>query len=347
MGTTRYIYNKCVEHQLAQQRSGVDTKELTSLFITKKNRQGTLNTNIPEWTFDTPKDIRKGAVRDLAKAYKTAFSQLKSGTIRRFQFKTKKELQSVEIPDSAITVEQTGFQIFPTYKLGTIKASKREMKKLPVVDHFCRLQLRNNEWYLVVPVKKRSRDRPRPKCGTCALDPGVRTFQTLYSQEKVVKINRNAQTVEKLHKKMDTLRAARNVRQYACKRRIRKNHRKLTNMTTELHYQTIQQLKQFEVILLPVFESQRMVRGSLPSSTKRNMNELSHYLFQSRLIDSLRLDRYSNVHIVNEAYTTQTCGHCGTRKKVGSAETYKCDSCGLVIDRDVNAARNILLKHLK
>jgi putative transposase len=45
---------------------------------------------------------------------------------------------------------------------------------------------------------------------------------------------------------------------------------------------------------------------------------------------------------VNPAYTTQTCSACGYRqaKKLGD-RTHKC-SCGLTLDRDVNAARNIL-----
>ena len=41
--------------------------------------------------------------------------------------------------------------------------------------------------------------------------------------------------------------------------------------------------------------------------------------------------------------TTQTCSFCGHRQKVELSErTFKCQKCGRGIDRDVNAARNIL-----
>jgi putative transposase len=46
---------------------------------------------------------------------------------------------------------------------------------------------------------------------------------------------------------------------------------------------------------------------------------------------------------VNPAYTSQTCSQCGHRQKMPlSDRTYACPCCGLLIDRDLNAAKNIL-----
>jgi putative transposase len=46
---------------------------------------------------------------------------------------------------------------------------------------------------------------------------------------------------------------------------------------------------------------------------------------------------------VNSAYTTQTCSCCGARKlMLQEMRTYSCDACGLVLNRDLNAAKNIL-----
>lgn len=39
--------------------------------------------------------------------------------------------------------------------------------------------------------------------------------------------------------------------------------------------------------------------------------------------------------------STKTCSKCGATKTVGSEETYRCPNCGLVIDRDLNAAINL------
>src|SRR5262249_24582735 len=46
---------------------------------------------------------------------------------------------------------------------------------------------------------------------------------------------------------------------------------------------------------------------------------------------------------VNPAYTSQDCCGCGHRQKLTlSDRVYRCPCCGLVLDRDLNAARNIL-----
>jgi putative transposase len=48
---------------------------------------------------------------------------------------------------------------------------------------------------------------------------------------------------------------------------------------------------------------------------------------------------------VEPAFTSQECSDCGTRiKKSLSVRTHICTGCGLVLDRDHNAARNILAK---
>ena len=61
---------------------------------------------------------------------------------------------------------------------------------------------------------------------------------------------------------------------------------------------------------------------------------------------------YGHVHnipviAVEPAFTSQDCSACGTRvKKALSVRTHICPGCGLVLDRDHNAAINILAKAL-
>ena len=53
-----------------------------------------------------------------------------------------------------------------------------------------------------------------------------------------------------------------------------------------------------------------------------------------------------DVHRVTEEYTSQTCSRCGLRRKANRVHRglYKCKRCGLILNADVNAARNILNK---
>jgi transposase len=51
---------------------------------------------------------------------------------------------------------------------------------------------------------------------------------------------------------------------------------------------------------------------------------------------------------VDEAYTSKTCTGCSYfNKNLGKRKIFNCAICKLIIDRDINGARNILLKHMK
>lgn len=64
------------------------------------------------------------------------------------------------------------------------------------------------------------------------------------------------------------------------------------------------------------------------------------------------LNYYGHVHhipmiAVEPAFTSQDCSACGTRiKKSLSVRTHICSGCGIVLDRDHNAAMNILARAL-
>jgi transposase len=57
-------------------------------------------------------------------------------------------------------------------------------------------------------------------------------------------------------------------------------------------------------------------------------------------------ERNKKVYYVNEAYTTQTCSCCGTLNNPEASKEYFCIKCGTTVGRDVNAAKNILMKGL-
>ena len=101
--------------------------------------------------------------------------------------------------------------------------------------------------------------------------------------------------------------------------------------------------KNFNKILIPEFKTQDIIK-KLNYHCKEIKNaylRLSHYKFRMFLINKAK--QY-NVQIIvcNEAYTSKTCSSCGKEKQIN--RWYKCD-CGLSLDRDINAARNIFLKY--
>ena len=126
---------------------------------------------------------------------------------------------------------------------------------------------------------------------------------------------------------------------------------KILDVRQNAHYAAIGFLwDNFDNIMIPEFGTARMVKKEnrcIGKKTARSMLTCAHYAFRQRLLHS-RIHRvHKEVYLVAEGYTTRTCGLCGeVNHNVGSAKVFKCIStqCGAQIGRDVNGARNIMLR---
>lgn len=210
---------------------------------------------------------------------------------------------------------------------------------------------------LTVDVKCKWVEEKKQSERVIALDPGVRTFMTGYCPDGEI-IEAGAGATKRLNQ-LDMGRRALDGRilkkttKHAQRLRFRKARRRITdritNIVDELHWKTCRYLvDNFDVILLPEFAVQQMIetkskRRSLGVSVVKEMVSLRHYRFRQRLLDKARCAGVT-VIIVDEAYTSKTCGVCGVQRKSFSSKLFKCGKCGLALDRDVHAARNILIR---
>ena len=125
--------------------------------------------------------------------------------------------------------------------------------------------------------------------------------------------------------------------------------RKVKNKINELHWKTISFLvENYDTIIYPDFRVSQMVRktgkNKLSRLTRRLMCMFSFYKFKERL--RFKCDLLGKkLIIVDESFTSKTCGRCGVRNDVKGNEVYYCGCCGIVIDRDVSGARNIFIKN--
>ena len=87
------------------------------------------------------------------------------------------------------------------------------------------------------------------------------------------------------------------------------------------------------------------MKKSLDEKTNRYMDILSHYKFKEKVL--YQSNKYGcNTKIVNESYTTKTCGNSGSMNHfVGNSNIFWCPCCKIELERDFQAARNILLKN--
>ena len=72
---------------------------------------------------------------------------------------------------------------------------------------------------------------------------------------------------------------------------------------------------------------------------------MCHYKFKQYI--RTKSEEYDcKVHDVTEEYTSKTCTYCGHLGDVFVEREKHCNNCKKTIDRDINGARNILLKNI-
>ena len=203
-----------------------------------------------------------------------------------------------------------------------------------------------------------------------AIDPGVRRFATTYSPEGSATIygNNTSRVLDRLSRRIDRTKTtmARSVLKHQetkgrgqksthrtrlrrSKRRYYSALRKAKNVVKDFHYKVSHDLlTRHDTVICPTTSSHRWRQGSLPTIVKRRILLLSFGKFGQRPTECAAM--YKNKTIVrgSEAYTSKQCGRCGTlNDNLGSSSTFTCGSCTLVSDRDIHAARNILLRFIE
>lgn len=185
-----------------------------------------------------------------------------------------------------------------------------------------------------------------------ALDPGVRTFMTLFSESSYRWLGDDANLqIQKLCFKLDKLISKTSKATNQQKRRFKKAadrlRAKIQHMVKELHHKTARFLvNNCDVILLPSFESSQMVsksRRKIRSKSVGQMLTLSHYQFRKHLECKAWESGKVALTNINEAYTSKTVSWTGEVVKIGGSRVIKSKVDGNRMNRDLNGARGIFL----
>lgn len=327
-GVARYSFNKTVEY-LRQPDTKADWKAIKTDLIH----------NLPEWAKEVPYQIKSIAIKDACDATKNAKRKFKqSGKIQNVKFRSRKRADfNLFIPKLAL--KENGF-----YHTLTGVINLRE--PIGEVKYDCRVILENGRYFVIKPEDRAVKRPDNQRLPVVALDPGVRTFQTIYSDSFAGKVgNADFSRIYRLCYVLDKLYSKRKkeaTNRYNLK--LKRIRWKIKDLISEIHHKiALFLVKSFDCVLIPSFETSNMVT-KLHSKVARAMLGWSHYRFKQFL--KCKAQEYScEVVEVNEAYTSKTCGKCGKIQNIGSKKFLKC-SCGFTIDRDLNGARNIFLKNV-
>jgi len=364
-GANRWTYNKIVEDlgdvysKEAKLRESEVRKFATKYKLEKMN-------NVPDFINDAPVDALDSAHRDIYKARKSSLKLAQSQHIRlkKFKFRTRKDRsQSIEIRARCIT-SGPNYIRFWSDAFGFARRGQEGIfikESLPTLKFACRLQkTRTGRYYICIPMIRTNRQARTGRL--CSLDPGVRTFMTLYDPVdcKTIDFGTNfdriyvrLQNADKMNSRLRGFKGKRNKR-WQLRRRYLNILGKIRRMIKDCHHSITSFLeKHYDYVVLPEFETKQMTqkknttkRSVLRSKTCRSMLTWSHYPFKKLLRYKMNRSGKSCPENVTEEYTSKCCSRCGRiNHKLSSQKHFVCPFCRYSIDRDINGARNIFLKH--
>jgi putative transposase len=351
----RYTYNKtisllnnenvnnripdCIKH-LVNSDTKIEKASITTYYSKFDLRDMIVstecNSRIP-WILETGSNIRACAVFQAYSAYKTCLSNIKNGNIKFFNLKykiKKSKSWTMNVDRSNITRYPDGISLYS--ESGIMRTNENFD-----ITMDCKIHYDGLNYFILAPYSIKDVKINKYNSKDCSLDPGIRKFQSVYSESECIFIGEKAsQRIYSLLLILDKTK---------CKKTEIKIRRKIKNLQTELHNKTSRYLcENYNNIIIPRLSKQndiiKIKNRKLNKKSVRQMVVLGHSIFLEKL--KTKASEYANVQVneITEEYTSQVCPCCNKCTKT-SNEMFKCNYCNLEMDRDILGSRNILLKY--
>lgn len=331
----RILYNHCLEQRI---RAWKERSESIPAFTQIKNEIAALRqaTKLPLSNYSSLQQT----VRRLDKTYKNFF---RGGGFPRF----KKEYSTIEYAKrgDGCGIKKGKLRL---QNVGNIRCRWHcdipEFKTLSVTR-------RGDKYYVNFIVV----DEPVAPVGAeklierkaVGLDFGLKTFLTTSTGEKIEspkfhKLSLREQA--KVQRRIERVKNAKSVKERAAlkryRRTLRKVHQKIANRRSDFNHKLSRKLvNSHDVIVLENINLRGLVSEIAPIN--RSYADVAFGQFKTFLTYKAE-NAGKTVILVNPAYTTQTCSNCGALVPKSIKERIHRCACGCELDRDHNAAKNIL-----
>lgn len=282
-------------------------------------------------------------------------SNWRNGNIKSFQFhrRTKKQdRQILHFEDSQVPSYIKNLEM--VYRHG-----RKIIKRNPSMAAGCELihDKLDDKYYMTIPesydpVPLTHENQVSLDKQTIVFDEGVRAFLSGYVPNTcTLEFGTDTDNLLKILLKTDQLRQLiSKLKDHALISKlwikIRRLNRRIKNKITDLHWKICRFISlNFKTVIIPTFPVKEIAKAlGYNHNSKRLLFLFSHYAFNQKLAFKATENGFQTF-LVGETWTSQTCGNCQSLHKTRS-KTYNCPQCGIEIDRDLNGARNILLKFL-
>jgi putative transposase len=292
---------------------------------------------------DGPAKMSCSAMRDplrrVERAFQAFFRRLKAGEKPGYpRFRSRRRYDSLTW-DAAWAVRERRLVL---QGIGHIKV--RWHRELPASGTVCTVTVRRvvGRWYasfvLALPAATPPTRGETPAVG---VDLGVKTFAALSTGELIPGPRATRAAARRL--RVAQRRVSRRVKGSQGRRKagvlVARLHERICNLRRNHAHQLSRRLvSQFGLIAVEDLQVRRLSQGFLA----KDVNDQGWAEFL-RFLGYKAVDAGVQVVRVPPGGSSQACSGCGTTvPKSLSERIHRCLACGLVVDRDVNAARNIL-----
>ena len=328
----RILYNLCLEQRKNawkyHQKSLTASRQMLQLPDLKKA--------FPEFV-KVPSQTRQDVIQRLDKAYQAFFRRIKAGEKPGFpRFKSADRYDSFVLKQAGWHFEDKCLFIKNIGKF-KIKLSR------PVEGTIKTLAIRKSlsgKWYVCfscddVPA------HPLPKTGkVIGVDMGCDSFLTDSNGRKIDNPRFVKESEQILTQRQQSLsgKVKGSHRRKKARVLVAKIHEKVRNQRNDFHFKTANQLlKENDTVYIEKLNNWKTFR-----CLNRSMRDVAWFNFFS-ILKGKAVEADREIVEVPARGTSQNCSGCGKEvPKDLSVRIHSCPFCGLVLDRDYNAALNVL-----
>ena len=264
------------------------------------------------------------------------------------RFKQRGRYDSITYPQYGNGVRLDGARLILS-KIGAVQAVlHRPIEGTPKTVILTRA--RTGKWYAAFSCETEAQPLP-PTEHITGVDVGLASFATLSNGEKVENprfYRKDEADLKRVQKRKDAAKKAQdwdeNAKQKAL---LAKIHERIANRRSDFaHKQSRKLVNTYQVIVFEDLEPQVMGK-SKGRSLRKSILDVAWTQFMSMTLSKAE-EAGRAVILVSPRNTSKMCSQCGELvEKRLSDRTHSCPNCGLVMDRDENAALNILQRGLQ
>ena len=367
VGVARWAYNYFLEQQQKVYLTYLENGEIGKRFVSegevRKYINNVLKPTTHTWLKEVSSNVMKQAVKDANEAYQNYFKGLSEKP--RFKSKHKGE-PKFYVNYESLKRKPNGFQ---GEKLGIVKTAE-SLPKLSKGEHYSnpRISFDGKYWYLSIGYEIAEKQEELTG-GSLGIDLGVKELAVCSNGECYKNINKTKR-VKQLEKKLKreqrklSRKMEANIRAYKvvgekrypiwerpikeCKniqkqnKEIRKVHRKLNGIRKNYLHQTTTEIvrtKPSRIVMEHLYVKGMMKNRHLSKAIAQE----KFYEFKRQVKYKCKKNGIAFVEADRFYPSSKKCSCCGNIKKDLKLKDriYKCEMCGLMIDRDYNASINL------